>query len=296
VAAVRLPSDVPISVTRDGALALEEIPERAPVQEIAGRWLHDVWDLVGTLAEQLAQDVPALASQLDVDSLAHADVMGSHPVLVERGAVVEPYVVFDTQAGPVLLRRGATVQAFSRVVGPCYVGEGSTVVAGRISGSAIGEVCKVHGEVSGSIFLGHSNKGHDGFVGHSYLGRWTNLGAGTTTSNLKNTYGSVALWTPHGVRDTGLQFLGSLLGDHAKTGIGLRLTTGCVLGAGASVVDRMPPKMVAPFAWGSRAPYDVYAPDKFIRVAERVMARRGVALSARAREQLLAAHAARWGT
>ena len=102
------------------------------------------------------------------------------------------------------------------------------------------------------MFVGHANKGHDGFVGHSVLGRWVNLGAGTTTSNLKNTYGTVALWTPGGVADTGLQFLGTLFGDHVKTGIGLRLTTGCVLGAGANVVDRMPPKAVAPFAWGER--------------------------------------------
>ena len=78
-------------------------------------------------------------------------------------------------------------------------------------------------------------KGHEGFVGHSYLGRWVNLGAGTTTSNLKNTYGSVALWTPDGVRDTGLQFLGTLFGDHAKTGIGLTLTTPVPLKAVSSV-------------------------------------------------------------
>ena len=96
-------------------------------------------------------------------------------------------------------------------------------------------MCKVRGELSNTIFLGYSNKGHDGFVGHSYLGRWVNLGAGTITSNLKNTYGTVSLWTPDGVRDTGLQFLGTLFGDHVKTGIGLRLTTGTVLGAGANV-------------------------------------------------------------
>ena len=84
----------------------------------------------------------------------------------------------------------------------------------------------MHGELSNSILIGHANKGHDGFVGHSILGRWVNLGAGTITSNLKNTYGTVQLWTPDGVRETGLQFLGTLFGDHAKTGIGLRLTTG----------------------------------------------------------------------
>jgi len=153
----------------------------------------------------------------------------------------------------------------------------------------------VHGEISATVVLGHANKAHDGFVGHSYLGRWVNLGAGTTTSNLKNTYGTVALWTPAGLRNTGLQFLGTLVGDHAKTGIGMRLTTGTVIGAGANVYgSEMPPKAVPPFAWGAGEPYAVYAPDKFLAVAERAMARRQVPLGDRARRQLAAAHERRW--
>jgi hypothetical protein len=160
----------------------------------------------------------------------------------------------------------------------------------RVGPCSIGDVCKVRGEVSHTIFLGHCNKGHDGFVGHSYLGRWVNLGAGTTTSNLKNTYGPVALWTPAGVRDTGQQFLGTFFGDHAKTGIGMRLNTGSVLGAGAMVYDRMPPKYVAPFSWGNGEPYGAFEAEKFVTVAERMMARRQVPLTERARRQLLAAH------
>jgi hypothetical protein len=121
-----------------------------------------------------------------------------------------------------------------------------------------------------------------------------NLGAGTTTSNLKNTYGTVQLWTPSGVRDTGLQFLGTILGDHAKTGIGTMLTTGSVIGAGANVYgSAMPPKHVPPFAWGEGEPYGTYAPDKFLAVAERVMRRRNVELSERQRRQLALAHAER---
>jgi hypothetical protein len=149
--------------------------------------------------------------------------------------------------------------------------------------------------MSNTVMVGHANKGHDGFVGHSYMGRWVNLGAGTITSNLKNTYGPVSLWTPRGMRDTGMQFLGTMFGDHAKTGIGTCLTTGTVLGAGANVYGaQTPPKAVPPFAWGSAPPYDVYRLDKFLEVAERVMARRQVTLSGRARQQLAASHSARW--
>ena len=143
--------------------------------------------------------------------------------------------------------------------------------------------------------LVNSNKGHDGFVGHSYLGRWVNLGAGTITSNLKNTYGAVSLWTPSGMRDTGLQFLGTMFGDHAKTGIGVRLTTGCVVGAGANVFGgSVMPKVVPPFAWGSEPPFATYELDKFLISAERMMQRRGITLDERTRGQLSAAHVTRW--
>src|SRR4029453_3336703 len=104
----------------------------------------------------------------------------------------------------VLFPRGATAASFSRLVGPFYVGEDTTLGGGKIANTSIGEQCRVHGEVSTTVFLGHANKSHDGFVGHSYLGRWANLGASTVTSNMKNTYGPVALWTPRGVRDTGI--------------------------------------------------------------------------------------------
>jgi hypothetical protein len=104
----------------------------------------------------------------------------------------------------------------------------------------------------------------------------------------------VSLWTPQGIRDTGMQFLGTLFGDHAKTGIGLRLTTGTVLGAGANVYDRMPPKAVPPFSWGGGPPYSLYRVDKFIETAGRMMSRRHVSLSDRARRHWSTVHANRW--
>jgi UDP-N-acetylglucosamine diphosphorylase/glucosamine-1-phosphate N-acetyltransferase len=290
VAAVRLRTPLAVARLRDGAFRLDQLAADAAVGAVGGWWMDAPWDYVAHLQAMLGDDVAALGPACDTAEHG-AVVLGGHPVYVERGATVEPYVVFDASAGPVLVRRGATVHAFTRVVGPCYVGEGSTVAGDRISGCSIGDVCRVHGEISATIVLGHANKAHDGFVGHSYLGRWANLGAGTTTSNLKNTYGTVALWTPEGVRDTGLQFLGTLLGDHAKTGIGLRLTTGSVVGAGANVYDRMPPKFTPPFSWGGGAPYGEYDADRLVRAAGRAMRRRGVELTAGAERVLRAAHA-----
>lgn len=294
VAAVRLAAPVPPQRLQIPEFTLAQLlPETGPLAEIPGGWIEQPWDLVSQLQAQLQSDIPLLAAGLDAHALGPSDatILGGHAVFVEDRVMIEPLVVFDTSAGPVLLRRGATVHAFSRVVGPCVVGCDSVVLGGRVSGCSIGDVCRVHGEISASIMVGHANKGHDGFVGHSVLGRWVNLGAGSTTSNLKNTYGTVSLWTPDGVRDTSLQFLGTLFGDHAKTGIGLRLTTGTVIGAGANVFDGMPPKAVAPFSWGSGVPYDAFAIDKFVTMAERMMARRQVPLSEGARAWWRRVHA-----
>jgi UDP-N-acetylglucosamine diphosphorylase/glucosamine-1-phosphate N-acetyltransferase len=295
VAAVRLATALPASALRDGHVSLESLATFTVPVAIEGRWLGEVWDLIGSLVDQLNSDIPRLAQRWSLETLPAAAapvVFGSHAVYVESGATIEPLSVFDVSAGPVLIRRGATVQAFTRVVGPCYIGVDSTVTTDRVAASSIGDVCRVHGELSTSILIGHANKGHDGFVGHSILGRWVNLGAGTITSNLKNTYGAVALWTPTGVRDTGQQFLGTLFGDHAKAGIGLRLTTGCVIGVGANVFDTMPPKAVAPFSWGSGAPYTTFTVEKFLDTASRMMARRHVDLGVDARAWWQQIHAA----
>ena len=294
-----LKTGVPMDVAElcDATTTLDQYAARLPreTSAIHGWWMEEVWDYIAHLVPMLEQDIPALGAQLSQATPAGTIRIGEHALFVEAGAIVEPQVCFDLSAGPILLRAGSHVQAFTRLVGPLYVGHGSTVTTDRIAASAIGDVCRVHGDVSNTIFIGHANKGHDGFVGHSILGRWVNLGAGTITSNLKNTYGTVQLWTPDGVRETGLQFLGTLFGDHAKTGIGLRLTTGTVIGAGANVYGNvLPSKAVAPFSWGEAGALAAYRVDKFLQVAERMMARRQVTLTDGARRQLLASYEKRW--
>ena len=296
VAAIRLSTELSTDALVDGTATLDDLAGQAGApSRIGGWWMDDVWDYVRHLVPMLAADIPLLAGDTAAGAPRGAVVVGSQPVYVERGAIVEPSVCFDTSDGPILLRAGSHVHAFTRLVGPLYVGEHSILTTDRIAASSIGDTCKVHGELSNSIFLGHSNKGHDGFVGHSMIGRWVNLGAGTITSNLKNTYGIVQLWTPDGTRDTGMQFLGTMFGDHAKTGIGIRLTTGCVLGAGANVFGSiMPPKTVAPFTWGEAGSFESYEIDKFLETAERMMARRHVALEDGMRAQLQLAFEQRW--
>lgn len=313
VAAVRTARAVSAGEFADGALLLDEL--RAPdgrEDQVDGWWLEGPWDLVRLLPEMVADDISRSLRgptgkrerPTDLGPPTHSSVLGEHPVYaltstgkdgLRHGPKIEPHVIFDATAGPILIDHGVHVHAFTRITGPCHIGHGSTILGGDISVCSIGPVCKVRGELANTIMLGWGNKGHEGFVGHSILGRWTNLGAGTTTSNLKNTYGPVSLWTPAGIVDTGMQFLGTLFGDHAKTGIGVRLTTGTTLGAGANVYgSEMPPKAVPPFAWGERAPYGEYRLDKFLQVAERVMARRKMTLSEDARRQITNAYERRW--
>jgi len=136
----------------------------------------------------------------------------------------------------------------------------------------------VRGEISTSIFLGYANKAHDGFLGHSVVGRWANLGAGTITSNLKNTYGAVRLEVSGHAIETGQMNVGSLIGDHAKTAIGTLLSTGTVIGTGASVFDAVrPPRYIPPFSWGGDGDARTTR-DGFLRVAERVLPRRDIAM------------------
>jgi UDP-N-acetylglucosamine diphosphorylase / glucose-1-phosphate thymidylyltransferase / UDP-N-acetylgalactosamine diphosphorylase / glucosamine-1-phosphate N-acetyltransferase / galactosamine-1-phosphate N-acetyltransferase len=196
----------------------------------------------------------------------------------------------DTSHGPIWIDDGATIRSFTRLAGPSYIGRRSVVLGGTVAAVSIGPVCKVHGELAESVCLGYTNKQHDGHIGHAYLGRWVNLGAETTNSDLKNNYGAIRIWTPQGEMDTGEIKLGCLLGDHVKTGIGLLLNTGTVVGAGSNLFGAaMPPKYVPPFSWGSGDELTAFRSDKFLQVAERAMGRRGVELGDGMRRVLLSA-------
>jgi UDP-N-acetylglucosamine diphosphorylase/glucosamine-1-phosphate N-acetyltransferase len=241
--------------------------------ETEGLWLSGTDSLLAALERFLPGDCSAAAG----GTAPHGTLVLGDPAAVMIGeASVEPGVVFDVRHGAVVIADGAEVRSGTRLEGPCWIGEHARVVGGFIRQSVIGPHAVVRGEVSNSIFTGYCNKAHDGFVGHSVLGHWVNLGALTTTSNLKNTYGTVRLETPAGPRDTGRQFVGSFIGDHAKTAIGTMLGTGTIIGAGASVFgDGRPPRRVPPFAWGTSGA-ERMSPQGFLEIARRVMPRRQV--------------------
>lgn len=257
-----------------------------PALEVEGLLLRGAFDLVTALDRFLAADCLGFAAGPSDPVPAASIVLGDPALVFCRGATVEPGVVFDTRAGAIVLEAGVEVRHGSRLEGPLYAGEKSRLLGGHLRASAFGPRCSVKGEVSNSLFLGYANKSHDGFVGHSVLGHWVNLGALTTTSNLKNTYGTVQLSVDNRRLETGRQFLGSLIGDHAKTAIGTMFSTGTLVGAGANVFGpTTPPKEVPPMAWGCNS-VERMTEEGFLKVAERVLPRRDVAWTEARREAL----------
>ncbi len=252
--------------------------DEGEAQEVDGLLLHGAHDILTALEHLLPADCADLLATRGDDLPGGSIVIGEPSEVVIFGGFVEPGVVFDTRGGGIVIDEGAQVRSGARLEGPLYIGPQTIIFGGDVRASVFGPQCRVRGEVSACVFHGYVNKAHDGFVGHSVLGAWVNLGAGTTTSNLKNTYGDIRL-EPAGQRiETGRQFLGSLIADHAKTAIGTLLSTGTVIGAGANVFGGAPPKWVPPFAWGATGSARV-TEEGFLTVAGRVLPRRQVELT-----------------
>jgi UDP-N-acetylglucosamine diphosphorylase/glucosamine-1-phosphate N-acetyltransferase len=265
-------------------------PASADGDKVAGVMLEQVWELMTRNAAQNTADVEHLHTRARQSKPANVGLIGEVALIRGKNVTIEPNVVLDFSGGPIWLDDNVTLRAFTRLAGPSYVGVGTQLLGGAISAVSIGPACKVHGEIEQTVVLGYSNKAHDGFLGHAYVGRWVNLGAMTTNSDLKNNYGNVRLWTPEGEVDTGEMKIGCFLGDHVKTGIGALLNTGTVVGPGSNLFGtEQPPKFVPPFSWGSGLELTEYELEKFLETAETAMARRNIPLSDRQRRMLSAA-------
>jgi UDP-N-acetylglucosamine diphosphorylase/glucosamine-1-phosphate N-acetyltransferase len=193
---------------------------------------------------------------------------------------IAPGAVLDASEGPVVLGDNVKVGANAFIEGPTYVGPFSTIHPLTIvhGGTSIGRFCKVGGEVDNAIMLGHSNKGHFGFLGHSYVGKWVNFGAGASTSNLKNTYGEVSIHVGSKAIPTGRQFFGSIVGDHTKLAIGTRLMTGSYVGFASMIATSgFPPTFVPSFTFLTDKGPEPYRIDKAVKVMKAAYSRRDLA-------------------
>jgi len=261
---------------------LQTWKETLPCHAAGSTLITYPWDLVQHNARQLVVDFQC-APRPGVAGLPLTVVGPPDRILVDPTARIDPMVVADTTAGPVVIDREAVIAAFTRLEGPCYIGPNTHVFGAKIrGGTTLGPHCRVGGEIEASIIHGYSNKYHDGFLGHSYLGEWVNLGAGTHNSDLRNDYGPVRVISDGRAIDTGLTKVGCFIGDHSKTGLGTLLNTGSNIGAFCNLLPAGPlaPKYVPSFtSWWNGTLRENGDWPKLLATAREVMHRRGCALT-----------------
>lgn len=243
------------------------------------------WEIMADIEREITADFahlrPGMKPRDDVILHDGAIVVNRDDVYFDSGVEVKPGAVIDASSGPVYIGCNSRIEAHAAVIGPCYIGPNSVVLAGRIAASSIGHTCRVGGEVEESIFHCYVNKYHAGFIGHSYVAPWVNFGAMTTNSDLKNNYSNIRVSINESTVDTESIKVGSFIGDHTKFGIGTLLNTGinigvcCNIFGGTLIVD----KEVPSFRWGNSENYEQYHFDKAIETARRSVARRNCSLS-----------------
>ena len=256
-------------------------------KEVDAKVIHYPWDLISNNGEQIISDFNLLTSKVDGSKIKGKVYAGAHlinedKIFIDEGAKVKPGVVLDAESGPIYIGKDAKIFPNAVIEGPAFIGSKTAIKIGAkiYENTSIGEVCKVGGEVEESIIHSYSNKQHDGFLGHAYLGMWVNLGADTNNSDLKNNYGSVKVVINGEQVDSGSMFVGLTMGDHSKAAINTMFNTGTVVGVSSNIFGAgFPKKYVPSFAWGGSDSTTSYDVEKALDVARKVMARRNIKLT-----------------
>lgn len=247
------------------------------------RVIDNLWDVTVFHADELLRDAETLElGRIEGDVHPSVAIVNRSNIYVAPGAVVRAGAVLDADEGFVGVGAGAIVDPQAVLMQNVYLAPLSRAKTGAklYSNVTIGKASKVGGEVEDSLLEPFANKQHDGFLGHSYISSWCNLGAATNTSDLKNNYSQVQVVVNGRLQMTGLQFLGLLMGDHSKSSIGSMFNTGTVAGTGANIFGAgFCPKEVPSFSWGGSGGFEKYDVDKAVETAKKVMARRKITMS-----------------
>lgn len=246
--------------------------------------LDYLWRIPILLEESdlIADDIALLSSKAELGVLPEGVLTYGDDVFIEKGAKVYGGVVISAEDGPVFISSGASITPPTFIQGPSFIGEKTHVDGAKIRpGTVLGPVCRIGGEVEATVVHGYSNKHHDGFIGHSYIGEWVNIGAMAACSDLKNNYSSVRVWVNGEMVDTGELKVGCFIGDHSKLGIGVMLTTGAVIGVACNIYGaEVTPKFVPSFSWGnSEEGFTLHELERAITTAIRMMSRRKLELT-----------------
>ena len=257
----------------------KELKSGRKVKKVSGRVLNNLCDLLKYNEELIKEHFHQTRGKSK--NPRGFELIGSkQDLFIASDAVVHQSVAIDVTQGPVYIDRKAEVRPFTIIIGPTYIGPRSIIDRAKLSKSTIGPDCRIGGEIEASIFQGFSNKYHEGFLGHSFVGEWVNLGAMTTNSDLKNNYGPVRIKIGKEVIDTGMIKLGCMIGDHAKLGIGTLIPTGTVIGSFVNFFGGgMMPRYVPSFKWLGPGIDENYDLEKALETTRTVMKRRGVEMT-----------------
>ncbi|MDX9789745.1 MAG: putative sugar nucleotidyl transferase [Candidatus Kapaibacterium sp.] len=243
-----------------------------------------IWDAVFINGKEINSDSEFFNQHHSLFLADYHGLQATNPndIRIGNNVKISPSVVIDASEGKVLIDDDVKIMPQATILGPCFIGKGTTVKIGaKIYGeTSIGPMCKVGGEIENTIIHAFSNKQHEGFLGHSYIGEWVNLGADTNNSDLKNTYGEINMILPHKEVKSGRIFLGLMCGDHTKSGINTMFTTGTVAGTCAILVKEwFLPNFIKSFSWGGKSNSPAFRFHKAIETAKIVMQRRGKVLT-----------------
>ena len=247
--------------------------------------INNVWDVYSKNAEALKADFELLTKGRKSQPIpSHCVAIAPERIFIEEGAELIA-ATLNASSGPIYIGKNAVVMEGCNIRGPFALCDHSWVKMGaKIYGATtIGPYSKVGGEINNSVIFGYSNKAHDGFLGHSVLAEWCNLGADTNTSNLKNTYDQVKIWNypVESFIDTNQQFCGLIMGDHSKCGINTMFNTGTVVGVSSNIFGSgYQRNFISSFKWGGVAGFSTFLPKKAIEVAKEMYRRRNLELSA----------------
>lgn len=240
------------------------------------------WQLIGENSACILDDFqknPLRGAAPEAELFKGVDLINEEDIVIGSEVEVRSGTVLDASEGPIIIADKVLIEPTAIIKGPCFIGEGSIIRGGAKIGHAtsIGKHCRVGGEVEKTIFASYSNKQHEGFLGHSYIGSWVNIGAGACNSDLKNNYSQVRSWCRGHMKETGRRFLGVVLGDHVKVAILTRLNTGTVVAFNANVIsDGFPPKFVPSFTWKLEPEFVEFDQKKSVETAKVMMGRRNV--------------------
>jgi len=244
-------------------------------------FIEHTWDIFAKNDAALREDFELLTENRKSQQIPKSvNVISPENIFIEEGAKLE-FVTLNASSGPIYIGKNSEIMEGSVIRGPFALCEGGQVkLATKVYGATtVGPFSRIGGEVSNSVLMGYSNKGHDGFLGNSVLGEWCNIGADSNNSNLKNNYEEVKLWSYEtgGFEKTGLQFCGLMMGDHSKCGINTMFNTGTVVGVSTNIFGSgFPRNFVPSFSWGGASGFTTYITKKAFETARIVMSRRNV--------------------